>query len=140
MDFDNIAQSAQGLSYLSGDIMPWDDYVIMRVDDDTSIAVYGNCIERKSNYVYFPECTVRTVTRATSSGYSTIYDTDEEVYNDVYCYIHYPYYAYGNVIGINYDLPSSDNIIASFLSAAVVVASVVFVFKSLWRLRQCLKR
>lgn len=125
-----------GLTYLTGDIMPWDDYVIFRSDENTSIAVYGP----KQEEMTWEDATVRIVERVTESGYSSYYDVSEREYSSVTVDISNPYYAYGNVIGVSYDLPSSGNIAALAVSSACIVCVLIKIFQSVWSLRRATRR
>ncbi len=125
-----------GLNYLAGDIMPWDDYVIFRSDDNTSVAVYGP----KQEGMTWKDATVRTVERVSDSGYSSYYDVSEREYSSVTVDISNPYYAYGNVIGVSYALPSSSNISALAVSSACIVCVLIKIFQSVWSLRRATKR
>lgn len=133
--YGQYSSSPAGLSYLVGDILPWQDYVVFRTDEDTSVAVYSN----KSENLTFEDATVRTVKR-TSSSYSSYYTTTEEKYDTVTVSITSPYYAYGNVIGVHYALPSSQNISSLFVSVSFVIVALLSVFRLLWSLRRLLKR
>ena len=130
MNFTQYESSPNGLSYLSGDIMPWHDYVIFRSDEDTSVAVYG----AKSDGLYFEDATVRTVRRS-GSGYNN-YVVHEYTGQDVTVDIINPYYAYGNVIGVSYALPSSSSITSLFVCSSVVVCALVSVFRLVWSLKR----
>lgn len=128
--FNQYEGSPSGLNYLAGDIKPWEDYVIFRSDENTSVAVYGFS---EDNLVW-SNCTVRTLQRVYDSGYS-YYETSENNYDSVSVSITEPYYAYGNVIGVSYALPSSANISALAISSACVVLVLIKIFQSVWRLR-----
>ncbi len=77
----------QGTSYLVANIKPWEDYVVFRSDEDTSIAVYGN----KHEDLTWEDATVRILERTTSSGYNTYYDVSETVVGSVTVDITNPY-------------------------------------------------
>lgn len=132
--YSNIDSSPNGLSYLAGDIKPWEDYVIFRADEYTSIAVYGT----KQEGMTWEDATVRIVERV-ADGYSSYYDVSEQVYSSVSVDIDYPYYAYGNVIGVSYSLPSSANISALAIASACIVGFLVSIFRSVWALRRSAK-
>ena len=127
--------SPQGVSFLAGDIKPWEDYVILRTDEDTSVAIYGIYQED----MVWENATVRTLTRTTSSGYNTYYDTYESTVGTAIVNISNPYYAYGNVIGVSYDLPSSDSITCIAVCAAVVVSALISVFRLVFSLKRGVK-
>lgn len=133
--YQNIESTPQGINYLVGDILPWEDYVIFRASDTLSISVYGN----KQSGMRWEDATVRYVERITS-GYNSYYDYWEDTVDSVSVNIDYPYYAYGNVIGMNYDLPSSNNITAISVSAILVVTVLVSLFRSVFSLRRAFKR
>lgn len=122
----------QGINVLAGDIMPWHDYVILRTGEYTSVAVYG----LNSDGLTFEDATVRTVTRGSFSGYTNYYTVSESKYDTVEVDISNPYYCYGNVIGVAYDLPSSINVMSMCVCACVVVCALMSVFRLLWSLRR----
>lgn len=125
--------SPQGAAFLASDIMPWEDYVIFRSDEDTSIAVYGT----KCDGVTWYDCNVREVTRTNAgTGYTSYYVVDEYEAEEVTVVIDNPYYAYGNVIGVHYALPSSANITSMLVASVVVVCAVLSVFRTLWSFRK----
>lgn len=117
------------LAYLTGDIMPWDDYIILRTDQNTSVAIYGQMSEE---YV-FKDATVRTVTRQSNNSY---YISTEETGVYAVVNIDEPYYAYGNVIGVSYALPSADNITSMVVAGTVVFCAVIKVFQLFWNIRK----
>ncbi len=133
--YSQYESAPQGMTYLTGDIMPWDDYVIFRTDENTSIAVYGP----KQEGMEWEDATVRIVERVTSTGYNTYYDVSEHTYSSVSVDISNPYYAYGNVIGVSYDLPSSGNISALAVSSACIVLVLIKIFQSVWSLKRSFK-
>lgn len=118
-----------GFNYLAGNIMPWDDYLIFKTDNYTSVAVYGT----KSDGTHFQNATVRIVSRPNNQGY---YYTTELKNQDVTVNITNPYYAYGNVIGVAYDLPASNNITSITVSAAVIFCALISVFRLVWGLKR----
>lgn len=129
MIYPQVDSSPTGLSYLAGDIMPWEDYVIFRTDDSTSVAIYGQADENG----VFSTATVRTVERYTGyAGYSTYETTMEDVSADIL----YPYYAYGNIIGVNYNLPSSNNITCLICCSAFALTALISVFRLVWSFRK----
>lgn len=129
MTYNQYDSTPTGLSYLSGDIMPWHDYVIFRSDENTSVAVYGV----KSDDLTWEDATVRKVWR--TNNYNT-YQVSEEVYDTVTVNIDNPYYAYGNVIGVNYSLPSSQIVTSNVVSAAVIIIILVSIFRTVWSLKR----
>lgn len=126
----NSTSSVTGINYLAGAILPWEDYVIFRLDDDTSIAIYGKADVNN----HFDRATVRTVTR--SYSYGSVYTTSEYTASNVDFDIDYPYSAYGNLIGVNYALPSSNNIMCMAVCAAVIVSAVIQLFRIVWGLKK----
>ena len=126
--FTQYQSAPSGLAYLTGDIMPWHDYVIFRSDENTSVAVYGFC----SDDLTWEECTVRELWREDYSNYQV----DEYTAYDVQVQIDNPYYAYGNTIGVNYNLPSSANITALCVSAALIVSVLIGVFRLVFSLKR----
>lgn len=129
MTYGQYENSPQGLQFLTGDIMPWDDYIIFRSDENTSVAIYGQCDDNLN----FDTATVRTVWR--ESGYGS-YLTNETTDYDVSVIISNPYYAYGNVIGNHYNLPASNNITAVICCGAFVLCCLISVFRLVWSLRK----
>lgn len=130
MTYNQYTGSApSGLAYLTGDIKPWEDYVVFRTDNYTSIAVYGT----KSDGKNFENATVRIVSRPNNQGN---YITSELHNQSVTVNISEPYYAYGNVIGVAYDLPSSNNITSIMVTGAVVFCALLSVFRLVWSLKK----
>ena len=134
MVYNQYMGSPTGLTYLAGDIMPWDDYIIVRSDEETSVAVYG----KADDYNHWDQATVRTLQRYTSG--SRYYYTDEIVVSDVTVNIDEPYYAYGNLIGVPYSLPASDAVSTFAVCGAVVIAGLIAVFRSVYSLKRILRR
>lgn len=130
MNYTQYASSPTGLSYLLGDVMPWEDYVCFRSDENTSVCVYG----LKSSGTDFTNATVRTVSRS-SSGYGSYYVTSETSGVDVSVTITEPYYAYGNIIGVSYALPSSANVSSVCISGFFILACLLSVFRLVWTLK-----
>lgn len=128
--YDQYETSPTGMTYLTGDIMPWHDYVIMRTDAYTSVAIYGQCDED----LHFDEATVRTVFR--EDNYGASYVATEETLENVIVNVSNPYYAYGNVIGVSYNLPSSSNIQCLAVCAAVCVCALISLFRLVWSLKR----
>lgn len=128
--YNQYSATPTNLAYLTGDIMPWDDYIILRTDQYTSVAIYGQMSEE---YV-FEDATVRTVTREDSS-YNTYYSTEE---TGVYAVVNIdePLYAYGNVIGVSYALPAANNITSMVVAGTVVFCAVIKVFQLFWNIRK----
>lgn len=129
MTYNQYLAAPQGLNYLASDIMPWDDYVILRIDEDTSVAVYGQVSEDLT----WESATVRTVVRG---DYNTYYQVSEQELSDVNVNISNPYYAYGNVIGVSYDLPSTDVITSNIISGVCICLALYAVFNLVWRLKR----
>lgn len=129
MTYNQYEASPNGLSYLTGDIMPWHDYVIFRSNEQTSVAVYG----LKSDDLTWEDATVRTVSR--SSNLSQ-YQVTESQYDSVTVNIDNPYYAYGNVIGVSYNLPSTNNIMCMIIAGFFAITMLVEVFRSVWSLKR----
>lgn len=123
--------SPQQLSYLSGAVMPWDDYYFMRISDTTSIAVYG----QSDGSGYFDDCTVRTVVRDTS-GYSNTYDFSEFKAEGVTVVTSYPATYYSNVDGINYNLPAANNVMSCAVCISCLICAVMSVFRLFFSLRR----
>lgn len=136
MDYIQYEASPTGLNYLAGDIMPWDDYVIFRSDDDTSISIYGQYNDSTKS---FEKATVRGVVRSSGNNYQSYYYTFEHEYEDVTFEITEPYYAYGNLIGVPYSLPASADIIASVLPMAVVFCALVILFRTFFKLKRSIR-
>lgn len=134
MQYTQYMGSPTGLTYLAGDIMPWDDYIIFRTSEDLSISVYG----KADDFNHWDTATVRTLQRSDSG--SRYYFTDEFEVSDVTVLIDEPYYAYGNLIGVPYVLPSSDAVVTVAVCGAVVVAGLVAVFRSIFSLKRILRR
>lgn len=134
MNYTQYSSSPSGLSYLLGDVMPWEDYVCFRSDEDTSVCVYG----LKSSGTDFTDATVRTV-RRNSAGYGSYYVTTETSGVDVSVSITEPYYAYGNIIGVSYALPSSVNITSICISGFFILACLLSVFRLVWSLKGGIK-
>lgn len=132
MTFNQYNSSPNGLSFLLGDVMPWEDYICFRSDEDTSVCVYG----LKSDGLSFSDATVRTVRR--SSGYSG-YVTTETSGVDVDVTISEPYYAYGNIIGVNYNLPSYTAVTSVCISGFFILACLLSVFRLVWTLKGGIK-
>lgn len=130
MTYTQYEGSPNGLTYLAGDIMPWHDYVIFRSDEDTSVAVYGV----KSDGLFFEDATVRTVSRS-GNGYNH-YVVSETTGSEVVVDITNPYYAYGNIIGVSYSLPSSGAITCLVVCATVCVCALISVFRLVWSLKR----
>lgn len=129
MVYNQYIGSPSGLSYLTGNIYPWYDYVVFRSDEDTSVSVYG----LKSEDMTWTDATVRTVSR--HSGYGE-YIVTESTYDSVTVNIDNPYYAYGNVIGMNYNLPVSDQITSNIVCSAVVFSALILIFRAVWKLKK----
>lgn len=130
--YNQYESAPSGLSYLTGDIKPWEDYVILRTDEDTSIAVYGT---RQEDMIW-ENATVRKVERVTSSGYNSYYETSESLVGTAVVNVTNPYYAYGNVIGVSYDLPSTNAISCIAITAAVIVCVLVSIFRLVFSLKR----
>ena len=128
MTYNQYYASPSGLQYLSGDILPWQDYIIFRADKDTSVSVYSTKYENGTFY----NATVRTVYRSNYSNYVV----SENQYDEVSVNIDHPYYAYGNIIGVSYELPSSMNIMSLAVCACVVVCSVLSIFRLVWSFKR----
>lgn len=133
MTYNQYLASPQGLNYLASDIMPWEDYVILRIDEDTSIAVYGT----SSEDLTWDTATVRTLVRG---DYNTYYQVSEQHIEDVTVNISNPYYAYGNVIGVSYDLPTTDLITSNIISGVGICLALYAVFSLVWRLKRGIVR
>ena len=133
-DYNQYESSPNGLNFLAGDINPWDDYVIFRQDDYTSVAIYGNCID--TDPITFKTCTIRKLIRNSQSGYSTYYRTTETDAKNITVSITEPYYAYGNIIGVDYALPRADNVSSVAVCGAVVVMVLLSVFRTLFSLKR----
>ncbi len=136
MDYNQYEANPTGLNYLAGDIMPWDDYVIFRTDEDTSISIYGQYNDKTDS---FENATVRGVVRNSGSGYNNYYYTFERQYDEVTFDITEPYYAYGNLIGVPYSLPSSTAIIASIVPMAIIFCALVILFRTFFKLKRSIK-
>lgn len=135
MTFYQYEGNPVGLSYLAGDIMPWDDYVIMRTEENKSVAIYG-LYNDETNAI--ENATVRSVIRGTSN-YSSYYYTTETEYDEVYFDITEPYYAYGNIIGVPYTLPSSTSITASIVPMSLIFCGLVILFRTFFKLKRSVK-
>lgn len=135
MTYTQYDSSPAGLNYLLGDVKPWEDYVCFRTDEYTSVCVYG----LKSDDLSFEDATVRTLTRNTGSGYSSYYTTSETSGVDVDVLITEPYYAYGNVIGVSYALPSTQNVTSAVVCGTCILALLISVFRLVWSLKGGIK-
>lgn len=136
MDYTQYESAPTGLSYLAGDIMPWEDYVIMRSDENTSIAIYGQYNGKTKS---FENATVRGVVRNSGNNYQSYYSTFEREYDSVTFEITEPYYAYGNLIGVPYSLPASADITCSFLSISIVFCALVILFRTFFKLKRSIR-
>lgn len=130
MTYNQYPASPSGMNYLTGDVQPWEDYLCFRSDEDTSVCVYGF----KSDGTSFSDATVRTVRRTNS-----IYQVTEQSGIDVDVNISYPYYAYGNIIGNNYNLPSYNAVTSVCASGFFILAILISVFRLVWSLKGGLK-
>lgn len=134
MTYNQYPSTPSGMNYLTGDVQPWEDYLCFRSDEDTSVCVYG----LKSSGTNFTDATVRTVKRS-SEGYGSYYVTTETSGVDVSVSITDPYYAYGNIIGVSYALPSSANITAICISGFFILSCLLSVFRLVWSLKGGIK-
>ncbi len=130
MTYNQYLSSPSGMSYLTGDIMPWEDYLVFRSDEDTSVCVYG----LKSDGTSFTDATVRTVRRS-----SSYYQVSEVSGVDVDVNISNPYYAYGNIIGNNYNLPSYNAVTSVCASGFFILSILISVFRLVWSVKGGIK-
>lgn len=119
-----------GLNYLAGDIMPWEDYIIFRDDNYTSIAVYGQADENG----VFETATVRRVIR--DSDYGGSYTTSETTESNVSVNVTEPYYIYSNLYGVGYALPSNENVMSIVCVSAFALTVLISVFRLVWSFRK----
>lgn len=129
MTYNQYEATPNGLNYLTGDIMPWHDYIIFRSNEHTSVAVYGI----KSEDLTWEDATVRTVSRSNNMSQ---YQVTESKYDSVTVNIDNPYYAYGNVIGVSYDLPSSCNITCMITAGFFALTCLIQIFRTVWTLKR----
>lgn len=130
MTYNQYPASPSGMNYLTGDVQPWEDYLCFRSDEDTSVCVYG----LKSAGTSFSDATVRTVRRTNS-----VYQVTEQSGINVDVNISYPYYAYGNIIGNNYNLPSYNAVTSVCASGFFILAILISVFRLVWSLKGGIK-
>ena len=130
MIYNQYPSSPSGMAYLTGDVMPWEDYLVFRSDEDTSVCVYG----LKSDGTSFTDATVRTVRRS-----SSYYQVSEVSGVDVDVSISHPYYAYGNIIGNNYNLPSYNAVTSVCASGFFILSILISVFRLVWSLKGGIK-
>lgn len=130
MTYNQYPSSPSGMSYLTGDVLPWEDYLVFRSDEDTSVCVYG----LKSDGTSFTDATVRIVRRTNS-----IYQVTEQSGIDVDVNISYPYYAYGNIIGNNYNLPSYNAVTSVCASGFFILSILISVFRLVWSVKGGIK-
>lgn len=135
MRYSNTTAYPTGISWLSGDILPWQDYYIFQVDSDNMYAVYGTC----DSLGHFDSATVRHLYR-TGSNVNRYWRTDEQTVTDVTVAVDYPYYCYSNVIGQPVELVSSYQITCSLICGAVACLSIYLVFALLRNFRRCFNR
>lgn len=136
-ELEQYSGSISGSSYLFGKVFPWQDYLALRTDQNTSICVYGNCTSVNGTRYTFAPATVRTVVR--TGNMSSTYNCYENTYNTYTVSCTDPYYAYGNVIGVNYDLPLTGSITAMFIAGSVTVLALVSVFRVIFSLRRSVR-